>query len=367
MRRRERRGSIVVLVAVLMVVLLGFGAFAVDVSQMQAYKSELRRTADAAALAATQELLTNPPGASARAAAYVAANPVMGSQADSVEYSYGLFNGTNFDPLPPALAAEANAYRVTVRSSGDFYLAQFLGGDDFDVQATATAWLPVSTNPCVKPWAVLKTEMDLQLPNWSSIPLASLRLMSDASSLKVFTLKSDLPGFAGVVNLPAYFDASLGAHYPGFYSATTYTQSISSGCHTLNPGDTVQTKVGPYNPETANGILGNVPGTNAICSTLLSGVCHNLGGQMGVAVRVAVIRDLPGLTVGCGVTPLDPMDDYGTPGASEVLCGYVEDVVTFVLTRALITVGETLVIGSYAGHDDTGPVNGFAQRPILVE
>src|SRR5690606_39260794 len=102
--RRERRGSIVVLVAVLMVVLLGFGAFAVDVAQMQAYKSELRRTADAAALAATQELLTNPPGAPATAATYVAANPVMGSIADSVEYSHGIYNGSDFTELPPALA-----------------------------------------------------------------------------------------------------------------------------------------------------------------------------------------------------------------------------------------------------------------------
>ena len=59
MRQRERKGSVVVLVAVLMVVLLGFGAFAVDVAQMQAYKSELRRTADAAALAAAKELLTD--------------------------------------------------------------------------------------------------------------------------------------------------------------------------------------------------------------------------------------------------------------------------------------------------------------------
>ena len=368
MRRRERRGSIVVLVAVLMVVLLGFGAFAVDVAQMQAYKSELKRTADAAALAATQELLSNPPNAPATAAAYVAMNPVMGTTADSVEYTYGIWNGAFFQALPPAAAATANAFRVSVRSSGDFYLAQLIGGRDFDVNATATAWLPISVTPCVKPWAILESAMSSQLPTWPTIPFDTLRGMSDASSGKVFTLKGNVSGgFSGVVNLPVYFDATLGVTYPGPYDETTYEQSIWSGCPSATIDDTLQTKIGPYDPETAAGILGSAPGSTPVCSFLSSTVCHNLGGQMGVAVRIAVIEDPVVLTTGCGVDPIDPDDDYGPLGSPQVLCGRVTDVVTFVFTRAIINAGQTTVIGSYAGHDDTGPVNGFAQRPILVQ
>ena len=363
MRRRERRGSIVVLVAVLMVVLLGFGAFAVDVAQMQAYKSELRRTADAAALAATQELLSNAPGASAAAATYVAANPVMGTAADSVEYSYGTWNGTNFTVLDVASAAQANAFRVAVRSNGDFYLAQLIGGDDFEVNAVATAWLPVSTTPCVKPWAIEESVLTSQLAGWASIPLASLRLMSDTLSAKVFTLKSDLPNaFAGVINLPVYLDVSVSAQYPGTYSAATYTQSISSGCFDAEPGDIIQTKIGGYDPETAAGILGAVGAP--ICSFILADVCHNLGGQLGVAVRIPVVRTLPTPSA-CADDPRDPNDVY--TATDQVLCVEVVDVVTFVLTRAIIRGGETFVIGSYAGHDDIGPVNGFGQQPLLIQ
>jgi hypothetical protein len=363
MRKRERRGSIVVLVAVLMVVLLGFGAFAVDVAQMQAYKSELRRTADAAALAATQELLSNPPGAHGAASQYVAMNPVMGTVADSVRFDYGTWNGTNFTILDATNASQANAFRVAVRSTGDFYLAQLIGGDDFEVNAVATGWLPVSTTPCVKPWAIEESVLQSQLPNWDNIPLAQLRLMSDTTSLKVFTLKSDLPNvFAGVINLPVYFDASLNATYPGTYSATTYTQSISSGCFDAEPGDVIQTKIGGYDPETAAGILGSLG--QPICSFILADVCHNLSGQLGVAVRIPVVRPLP-TPNSCANDPRDPNDVYSSTG--QVLCMEVLDIVTFVLTRAIIRGGETLVIGSYAGHDDIGPVNGFGQQPVLVQ
>jgi Flp pilus assembly protein TadG len=367
MRTRERRGSVVVLVAVLMVVLLGFGAFAVDVSQMQAYKSELRRTADAASLAATLHLLSDPARADSVAALYVLRNPVMGDVAEVVAYSYGTYNGTLFTPLPPALATTANAFRVSLRSSGDFYLAQFIGGTDFEVSATATAWLPVSTTPCAKPWALRRADLDAQLPGWPTASPASLRNLSDTVSAKVFMLKSNNPAFAGVVNLPAYHDASTGATYPGSYSAATYAQSISSGCHPLNIGDRLQTKIGPYDPETVSGILGTLPGQTPVCALPLSPWCWNGGGQMGVAMRIPVIEDVTDFSSACATDARDANDVYTTPAPNHVLCGDVVDLVTFVLTRAVFAGGETFIYGSYAGRDSIGPVNGYAQRPILVQ
>jgi hypothetical protein len=367
MGTRKRRGAVVVLVAILMVVLLGFGAFAVDLSQMQAYKSELRRTADAAALAATLHLLSNPSQADSVAGVYVTANPVMGTTAEIVEFRYGSFNGSIFTPLSETQAASANAFRVSLRSSGNFYLAQFIGGDGFDVSAVATAWLPVSTTPCAKPWALRRGDLQAQLPNWNSITPAALRALSDTASSKVYTLKSSSPTFAGVVNIPSYYDSRSGAYYPSGYSATTYAQSISSGCTPLRIGDTLQTKIGPYNAETVSGILGAQPGQTPVCALAISPWCRNGSGQLGVAIRVPIIEDVVGTGNGCANDPLDANDVYTSPGPPHVLCGVVVDLVAFVLTRAEFSGGEALVYGSYAGRDSVGPINGYAQRPVLVQ
>jgi Flp pilus assembly protein TadG len=55
--RRSRRGAIVVLAALMILVLLAMVAFAVDIGCLMVARSELKRTADAAALAAAWELI----------------------------------------------------------------------------------------------------------------------------------------------------------------------------------------------------------------------------------------------------------------------------------------------------------------------
>src|SRR5688572_24074284 len=55
---RQRRGTITVLSAFLLVVILAVAAFAIDVGMICCAKAELQRTADASALAATSELLS---------------------------------------------------------------------------------------------------------------------------------------------------------------------------------------------------------------------------------------------------------------------------------------------------------------------
>lgn len=53
---RQRKGAIIVMVAILMVVLLGCAALAVDMGHLYVARAELQRTADAAALAGAQSL-----------------------------------------------------------------------------------------------------------------------------------------------------------------------------------------------------------------------------------------------------------------------------------------------------------------------
>jgi Flp pilus assembly protein TadG len=366
MRRRERRGSIVVLVAVLMVVLLGFGAFAVDVAQMQAYKSELKRTADAAVLAAAKELLTpNPSNALAMASTYVTANPVMGTTAEIVEVAYG-----TYDPMSSSFTAAvptvANAFQITVRSSGDFYLAQLIGGRDFDVNATATAWLPVTARPCAAPWALLEANFLAQTPSgFTDFSLRALPLnLTPGPNSAAYVLKeSDAVGlpWSGAVNLPPF----QGSFVPG---TVGYAQNILAGilggpCHNLNPGDLLQAKVAPvFDNATIDGASGG--GVVNLCASLRGDLCYNHGGQLGVAVRIPIVQPVSG-NPACVTTILDPLDML-TSGLA--MCFDVVGVRTFVVVSAIQSGPQRgQVIGLYAGDDSQGPVLGYAQRPILVQ
>jgi Flp pilus assembly protein TadG len=308
MRRRERRGSIVVLVAVFMVVLLGFGAFAVDVSQMQAYKSELRRTADAAALAATLQLLDESQYAQAAFVAqqFVDANPVMGDTAEIFSVEYGRYQSGGFYSLPcnPACPSDSvrssTAIRVTLRGSGGFYLAQFLGNQRFTLEVQATGWLPVTATPCAAPWGVLGATWDLQFPNGAPAP-GVLRNLPLNGSANVFTLKYNDPSpggtldtWFGAVNLPPY------GLTPPINGILAYAQNILGvePCHRLNIGDVLQAKITGLDDETINGVSG-IGGLASLCANLVRGDCYGDGGQIGTAVRVPIVDSVLTPTAPC--------------------------------------------------------------------
>src|SRR6476659_5702752 len=56
-KHTRRKGNIVALTAVLMIVMIGFVAMAVDIGYLYTVRNELQRSADAAAIAATWELI----------------------------------------------------------------------------------------------------------------------------------------------------------------------------------------------------------------------------------------------------------------------------------------------------------------------
>jgi len=87
-RRRpaSRRGNIVVLTAVLMVVMLGMVAFAVDVGYMYTLQTQLSRSVDAAALAGAGVLVEGQSVAEAEAVEFLVRNPV-GSSITAVDES----------------------------------------------------------------------------------------------------------------------------------------------------------------------------------------------------------------------------------------------------------------------------------------
>src|SRR5262245_45565053 len=85
--RQSESGYVLVTVAALLFVMVGFKALAVDMGTVLSSRTQLQRAADAAALAGAIEFNTNPNATSAMAttaATYVAtSNKVMGDAIDS--------------------------------------------------------------------------------------------------------------------------------------------------------------------------------------------------------------------------------------------------------------------------------------------
>jgi Flp pilus assembly protein TadG len=161
--RRKRRGNILVLSAVLMVMMMAMLAFAVDLGYLYVARGEMQRSADSAALAAAWDLIDEgkltgssnldvlESNARASAAQFAALNPVLQdapnlAQADVVV-------GFLANPSDPILAIDQtgtnapNTVWVRVqRTSGQngsipFFMATVLGIDSIGAQTEAAAAL----------------------------------------------------------------------------------------------------------------------------------------------------------------------------------------------------------------------------------
>jgi len=166
-RFARRQGSVLALTAVLMIVLIAFLAMAIDVGYLYTMRSELQRTADSAAIAATWELMDKngksgtetaaslTSSANSKAAQFAALNlvgnasPGLGSSDVVVGYMADPSN-----PNSPLIATPAgllpNAVQVRVQRSSDqngqvpLFFARALGASQQSLTAQATAAL-VST------------------------------------------------------------------------------------------------------------------------------------------------------------------------------------------------------------------------------
>lgn len=190
----RRRGAVVVVTAVLMVVLLGFAALAIDLGHLYVVKTELQSTADAAALAGVMAIASDDQLESNEAAAYqdmtanaaawagqVAALNVANKTSpvlDSSDIVLGLFD---FDQpsAPLSLNGSVNAVQVTVRFTGesdngpvDHWFAPVLGRANSDVEATAIAafddrfsgYAPTQAGPLI-PYTIYLHEFNDQIVN----------------------------------------------------------------------------------------------------------------------------------------------------------------------------------------------------------
>lgn len=162
-RRKRRQGNIAVLTAFMLVGMFGLVAFAVDLGYLHVARTELQRSADAAALAGVQELIDQDSlsGDSSLDSLRLAARNVAGDYAalnkvTSQSPALGFedvrvgFLANPSDPtsqLDLNVAYTPNAVEVRVRRSADLngrvplFFARVLGMDDCALEAQATAAL----------------------------------------------------------------------------------------------------------------------------------------------------------------------------------------------------------------------------------
>jgi len=142
---RREDGSALVFTAMFLVVLLGFGALAVDISMMYTAKNQLQAAVDAAALAGGSALTLSQGEANSRATAFASANRCLGSSVTPITVTF-----------PTAVRIRVDATR-----NANLFLAGVLGINTGQVTAHAAAELSGLVGvEGVRPWAIPDIEYD---------------------------------------------------------------------------------------------------------------------------------------------------------------------------------------------------------------
>lgn len=161
--KSRRRGVAAVFSVAMLFVLLGFGALTLDIGAAQVVRAELQRTADAAALAAVQDLYEKDPAmamamGTATAHEYVERNPVWSGKAHCGPSDIEFGQVSEHRPGKPTVfvpgGEPTNAVRVTVNFDLPYQLGRIFGKKSRTLRATATAAVPPPITADVIPTAL---------------------------------------------------------------------------------------------------------------------------------------------------------------------------------------------------------------------
>jgi uncharacterized protein YegL len=135
MARRKRRGVVVVLAAVMLVIMLGMIAFAVDLGVITVARTELQTAADAAALAGVAKLPQGVSTAIGEARYYVQRNSHTSPE---INATVGQWDAVSRSFIPGL--APFDAVQVQVLSSNrPLFFGRVMGGNTYAAGASATA------------------------------------------------------------------------------------------------------------------------------------------------------------------------------------------------------------------------------------
>jgi len=215
---QNEKGAVIVLVAVLLVVLLGFAALAVDVGYLYSHRANLSKAVDAAALAGVQDL------------------PDDATAAYTVSESYANNNGVPLDELTIQVSNN-DTVMVTAQRNVDLFFARVLGINDAPVGATATAKIKTKSGGTrIVPWGI-QPEGEFKY--------------GEEVVLKI-SPNNDDPNNTNNKQISGWYWA-LGIDGSG---ADIYKESITNGCQTeVNVGDTVNSEQGNMVGPTQQGVM----------------------------------------------------------------------------------------------------------------
>ncbi len=156
-RASARRGSILVLSAIMMVFIVGIIALAVDTGVITLARTQLQCAADSAAIAAADSLSTGTSAAQTAAQTFAQDNKAGGAAVSLViasDVTFGTWSTTTntFTALSGAAISSANAVQVTCRMANsrsnalNLFFAPLFGLNHVDVSATATATKATSSS-----------------------------------------------------------------------------------------------------------------------------------------------------------------------------------------------------------------------------
>ena len=150
-RTNSKSGYVLVTVAALLVVLLGFTALAVDIGILYGARTQSQAAADAAALAGAFTFISNPLApqpatAQTQATKAAIANKVMGGSITGGQVSVNVDGGNK-------------RVTVTINRTEPTFFAKVLniGSVNVGVHATAEASPNATDATCVKPWFIPNT------------------------------------------------------------------------------------------------------------------------------------------------------------------------------------------------------------------
>jgi hypothetical protein len=165
----EERGAVSVLVALLMVILLGFAALAVDVALVYSERAQLQNGADAAALAVAQSCAKTPSASSCVVDAPLAKSLVNGNALDGASIVKSIV--PDGDP-PRKVTVRTGAKEAgTADNRISLLFAKALGVPTAEVGAeSSAAWGAPSRGKVILPLAIAECKFNLALNGVESPP-----------------------------------------------------------------------------------------------------------------------------------------------------------------------------------------------------
>lgn len=156
---RPEHGAVSVIVAVMLVVLLGFAALAVDVSSIFAERSQLRNGADAAALAIAQKCAKDAKDTNCSTSAPLASSLANSNANDGISNVKSIAFGSTGGTVTVTVGAQEAGHAPNQVS---LFFAKIFGTNSAEVNASSTAaWGTPSKGPAILPLAIAYCKLDI--------------------------------------------------------------------------------------------------------------------------------------------------------------------------------------------------------------